>query len=146
MFNKTLVIGIIILFIGLSSTPSISRNIYEYRNEEFIKDYGNSPLQVTITKPTNGIYSNDHKIFPFFVPLILCAPISIVVEVIPDDSGMDRIEFFIDGLLQETVTGSGPQYAFCLSWGPFSKINVKVIAYTLNETASDEITIWRIFK
>lgn len=146
MLNKTLVIGVIILFFTMCYIPCISGAIDKSRNKETANDYNNSPLEVTITKPQNGIYCNNLKILPFIVPLILCGAISIWAEVVPDDSGMDRIEFYINDLLQETIQGGGPEYEFSLTWGPFSKINVKVIAYTFNETASDEITIWRIFK
>jgi len=106
----------------------------------------NSSFKVTITKPQNGIYCNNQKILPFFIPLILCGAISIVAEIVPNSSGMDRVEFYINDMPQHTVTGPGPAYVWTLTWSPFSKINVKVIAYTFNETASDEITIWRIFR
>ena len=142
-FKKALVVGIIVLFIGMSYIPSISGNIDEPIDKENVNDYENSP-QVTITKPENGMYFNNQKIFPFFVPLILCGVITIVAKV-ADGCGSDRVEFSINDVIQETVTGPGPEYEFSLTWVPFLKINVKVVAYTFNGTATDEITIWRIF-
>ena len=105
----------------------------------------NPPFEVKITQPQNGIYCKDKKILPFFVPLILYGGISIKAEVTPEYSSY-RMELYINDWLQEFVEGSGPDYVFALTWSAFSKVNIKVIAYSLNETASDEITVWRIFQ
>ena len=143
MICKTLALGVIILFIGVGVQPALAIVKQESIDYEYYKEY--TPLEVNIIKPENGIYCNNQKILPFFVPLILCGSISIMTEI-EGGSGIDMIEFYINGLLQHVVSGGGPHYEYCFSWYPFSKINVKIIVYTINESASDEITIWRIFK
>jgi len=84
---------------------------------------------------------------PFFVPLILCGAITIEVEVIPND-GWAGMEFYLNGVLQQIIIGPGPVYEISLSsWTLFSKINLEVIAFTYDgNSASDEITIWRVFR
>jgi hypothetical protein len=144
MKRKCLAVGIILLFVGLAITPKIIGTSSRIRNQEIV-DYENSTLQVIITRPENGIYFNEEKILPFCVPLILCGNITIWIEVIANGSGLDRVEFYINDLLQATIPGSGPVYSWCLSWRPFSKLNFKVIAYSFDESASDEIVIWRLF-
>ncbi len=142
---KILVIGFILLFINTRCFPAVSENIEKSRNQENANDYDNSLLEVNFTRPENGIYFYDHKILPFFVPLVLCGPITIAVTV-SNYYGMD-IEIYINGVLQDIIIGPGPTYTwgFSYSWARFSKISLNLTAYTFNETISDEITIWRIF-
>ncbi len=137
-----LIVGVILLFIGIAVQPSIAT----VQSEEKI-DIEHTPLQVTITKPENGIYINNHKVLPFFMPLILCGAVTIKVEVIPND-GWASMEFYLNGVIQEIILGPGPVYEISLSsWTLFSKINLEVIAFTYDgNSASDEITIWRIFR
>jgi hypothetical protein len=142
---KGLAAGIILLFIGLAIAPIISGTNNQIRNNK-PTDYDHSTLQVIFTKPENGIYCNDYKILPFPVPLVLWGPITVEV-VISNGSGLNRIEFYFNDVLLATITGPGPSYGWSASsWQPFSKIKFKVIAYSATESASDEITIWRLFR
>ena len=150
MKRKCLAIGIILLFfgtciipatLGINPVDSNGKNLPEKDLSLFQKG-----INVTFTHPENGIYFNDHKILPFYVPLVLCGNITIEV-VVSNGSGLDRVEFYVNDVLQETVYGfQVPVYEWYLSWEPFSKINFKVIAYSFNETASDDIMIWRLFR
>lgn len=150
MKTKCLAVGIILLFVGTCITPatlwinpvdSNGKNPPEKERSLFQKG-----INVTFTYPEKWIYFNDHKILPFFVPLVLCGNITIEV-VVSNGSGLDRVEFYVNDVLQETVYGfQGLVYEWYLSWEPFSKLNFKVIAYSFNETASDEIMIWRLFR
>lgn len=149
MFKKSLVCGIFVLFVGITTLPSISGGINESRDTEITNDVTYLPYQVTITSPKNGIYFNNQKILPFLMPLVLRGKITIEGEAEPVEE-IDRVEVYINGGLFEIITGSGPTYEFSLDWdgeSAFSKINVEVIAYGLDDTqVSDEITIWRIFR
>lgn len=148
IFGKGIVVALIVLFVGISVMPSISGNINESGDTEITNDVTYLPYQVTFTSPENGIYRNDQKILPFFVPLAFCGIITVEVEAEPVEE-IDRVEIYINDGLHEIITGAGPTYESSYVWEgePFSKINFKAIAYGCDNTqASDEITIWRIFR
>ncbi len=132
---KTLVIGILVLFIGVGVQSTIAINSE------------NSSFEVTITKPQRGIYFDDEKILPFIVPLILWGKISIKAEVPPEYIEMVTVEFYVKNELIETIDGPGPEFVFPFTWRLplLGRINVKVIAYSGDETAQDKITMWRLF-
>ena len=140
--NILTVVGITILLLGLAVQPSIAT----VQPKEEI-DIEHTPLQVTITKPENGIYINNHKVLPFFVPLILCGAVTVKVEVIPND-GWASMEFYLNGVLQNIIYGPGPEYEISISsYRLFSKFNLEVIVFTYDGNyASDEITIWKLFR
>jgi hypothetical protein len=77
MKRKGLAVGIILLFVGISSisTAICTATINQYG--KYLNEKECSPLRenitVTFTYPENGIYWNNHKIMPFSVPLILFA-------------------------------------------------------------------------
>ena len=74
---------------------------------EIIED--DTPPTVEITSPTNGLYINNKKIMPLPFTIIL---FGIDIEVTASDevggSGMNRVEFYIDGSLKHTA--SSPPY------------------------------------
>ena len=133
---KTLVVGVIVLFVGIGVQSTIA-----------INSENSSSFEVTITEPQRGIYCNDEKILPFIVPLILCGEISIKAEVPPEYTEMVTVEFYVNNELYATIDGPGPEFVFPFIWRlPFlGRITVKVIAYSGDEIASDRIMIWRIF-
>ena len=136
-----LIVGVIFLFVGVAVQPSVAT----VQPKEEI-DNEHPLIQVSFMKPEDGIYCNNHKILPFFIPLVLCGKISIDYKVI-NGNGMERIEFYINNVLQESIPGSGPHYGWFLSWSSFSKITFGIKAYDdYGNHASDEITIWRIFR
>ncbi|UCD13773.1 MAG: hypothetical protein JSW60_09500 [Thermoplasmatales archaeon] len=146
--KKYLAVAVILLFISVSVIPSISGNINESRNVEIVDNVEHSPLQVTFTRPENGIYCFDKKILPFPVPLILCRNVTVEAEVEPM-SEVVRIVIFINYRHHETIESPSPDYKFVYSWGgpPFSKVSFGIEAYGHNGTyANDEIIIRRIFR
>jgi hypothetical protein len=164
LFRKGLVLTILLLLIGGTVVPSISGNIQKTGDSEDVEDNGFFPMytdltlkiyftysyefiNITIISPENGIYCSNHKIFPFFVPLILCGDTpSFEISLEGSNiSEIDRVEFYIDNVLKETLH-NGPWWPV-ISWEkPFSKIKIKVITYVVDdEQGSDEILIYRIF-
>jgi len=144
LLSKMEIAFVIVLFIGIGVLPSISGNTSESRNVEIVNDVEH-PLQltVTITYPGNGIYCNNQKILPFFVPLVLYGNISMAIEIKPL-SEVDKVEFYVNGRFLGTITT--PPFEFGIIIKPFSRVTVKVIAYGIDGSQdSDEITIWRIF-
>lgn len=147
MIRKGIALVVMLLFIGICVTPSICGNIDKSMNIVTIDKFKQSPFQVSFTRPENGIYCFDRKLLPFPVPLIVCGYITVEAEIEPETE-VDRIEIFINEGLQEVIDGPGP-FDLTWEWGgpPFSKIMFRIQAYGLNATnASDEITIWRIFR
>jgi hypothetical protein len=159
MICKTLAVGIIVLFVGIILAPSISGNISKSLIEDDVDDsvifpiylditlkfyFYNLPFNVTITYPENGIYYNNHKILPFFVPLVLSGEISVYFKV---EGHFSNAEVYINGNLEGDLT---PPYDFTFGkwWGgrPFSRVRLKVIEYlNFEEYGSDEVIIWRLF-
>ncbi len=57
-----------------------------------------------------------------------------------DTSKMERVEFYFNDVLQETVTGSGPTYQWIIPYEPIPHATVKGIAYDIaGNFDSDEI-------
>jgi hypothetical protein len=140
MKRKWLAVGIILLFVGTYIIPTIAQDTQ--KSQQTVVDSG---FQIIIIKPENGIYINDYKILPFCVPLVLWRDITVELVAL-NGSGLVWIEFFINGLLKETITGSD---SWRMSCGPFSKLNIKTMGYSKDEfgnieSDSDEIVIWRL--
>ena len=80
---------------------------------------------------------------PFFMPIIV-GSINVEVEVIEPDSGINRVEFYIDNELMETDIE--PPYSWMWSKKTFSKHTIKTIAYSNLETKTpDELAVWKFF-
>jgi hypothetical protein len=55
-------------------------------------------------------------------------------------SGMDRVEFFVNDVLQETVTGAGPTYTWLIQYYPLPQVFFKATAYDIaGNFASDVV-------
>jgi uncharacterized repeat protein (TIGR02543 family) len=114
-------------------------------NAHFIVD-PNAPV-VEIIKPTKGIYFKDMKILPFIYPVVL-NEITIQANASDEDTGIERVEFYINGELKETDVTEPYQ---CL-WNEnlsnifsIKKHNIEVKAYDLTgNSASKEVDIIRV--
>ncbi len=99
-------------------------------------------FQVTIMQPENAIYLLNKKIIPFFFPLVLGRiDVEATVRFI-NQSDVDRVEFFIDNLLQSVDTTAPYQYQW--SKRSFGFHQIKVVAYQNNVSVSDEISVCKI--
>jgi len=143
--EKGLVGGIVclMLLLAVPGAGAITGNAAKLTN-----NVEHLPLSITVafTHPENAIYWNDHKIAPFFVPLVLRGPIGIECTIEPSDE-IDMVEYYVNGVL--CYINTEPPFFWpygLLTWGSFSKISFAVIAYGTGGTqGSDEITIYRIF-
>ncbi|MDH7507094.1 MAG: Ig-like domain-containing protein, partial [Candidatus Thermoplasmatota archaeon] len=87
-----------------------------------------TPPIVQIKKPINYLYFMNVEIFPLSPNLIIIiGKIDINVTAIDDDSGIDRVEFIIDGQLKKTVTTE--PYLWTWSERMFFVHNIEVVAY-----------------
>jgi hypothetical protein len=46
-------------------------------------------------------------------------------------SGVERFEFLINDVLQETITGPGPSFSWCLKYFPIKNFIIKIICYDM---------------
>ena len=108
-----------------------------------------SDITVTITYPENGLYLNNKKILPFFIPLVIRGPIGFDFEIETSPGvGIDYVEFYVNDGLQYVDNTPPFEREGLITWwkARFSHIKIKIIAYGIDcEPGSDEITIWRLF-
>lgn len=104
-----------------------------------------SNITVNITKPMeNFFYLRDTSLLPLRNKTIIYGPINITVNATAD-AGIDRVEFYIDGDLEDTDDTEPYSYR----WAPIIsfKHTIKVVAYDNDgNNASDEIEVskWRL--
>jgi len=113
---------------------------------------------VKITKPENEyLYILDNifnrpislevliHLFPFLANLTLIfGSIVVGVDASDDESGMAKVEFYIDDSFKETVTTQPYSWEW-KDWA-FLRHTIKVIAYDkAGNHASANITVWKVF-
>jgi len=69
----------------------------------FINDEDTEPPSVRITQPINALYIFNRPIVPFSIPIIIKG-VTIEVDADDNESGIERVEFYIDGELQNNDT------------------------------------------
>jgi hypothetical protein len=147
MKRKWLAIGIMLLFVG-ASVPVAGNFIHK-------KTVFTADTPTIERTPSNGLYWNDRKIAEYPVLLFLHyyfkirATFSITITIDTGDSGFNTIEFYLNGLLQTTIVGPGPTYAWVynVTVTPFHhSLTLGIKAYIFDgEIFSDNVTIYRLF-
>lgn len=103
--------------------------------------------EIKIVKPENALYIMDFKIRKFlFRKSLIFGSINIEINTFDDDSGINRVEFFIDGDLKANITT--PPYTFKWSREKISLIkhrhSIKVFAFdNFGNNNSDEMIVWK---
>ena len=111
--------------------------IIEKKNNDTI------PPVVRIIKPVNALYLNNKKIFFLFKPFII-GDIDIEVYAADHESGMDKVEFYIDDILQETIKSY--QYIWTWDRNTFFKHTIKIVAYdNAGNINSTELKVKKFF-
>jgi hypothetical protein len=111
----------------------------------FTQEGGDStPPLVKIIKPLNAIYIFNKPILPFRMPIVIQS-ITIEVNASDNQSGIDRVEFYIDGVLK----GNDSSAPYSYDWNEIrsGKRTIKVTAYdNAGNSASAEMLVfkWRI--
>lgn len=99
-------------------------------------------FQVTIIRPENGIYVRNAKILPFFTSLVFGAiDIEATIQQV-NTSQVDRFEFYIDNELKAIDTE--PPYSWQWNIRSFGAHLVKVVGYSHEDSAADELKAWKI--
>jgi len=100
-----------------------------------------TPPNIEIIKPVNGLYLGNNRIISLNVTFIIGA-IDIDVNATDDGSGINRVEFFIDETLQETVDSI--PYKWTWDNTVFFKHTIMVTAYDNAENSkSIEMSVWK---
>jgi len=95
--------------------------------------------QMKVLKPENAIYLFDHKLLPFFVPIAI-GKINIETFAFNVENGIDKVEFYMDDELKQTVTNE--PYAWMWNEPAFFRHNLRIVAYdTIGRNATRELTI-----
>jgi parallel beta-helix repeat protein len=103
------------------------------------------PPVVSITKPTKALYIRDSEIIPFCVTIII-GSIQIWPYAIDNETGLKRLELYIDDELKETFTGVPRSWL----WDERTPMKIKhIIRLTgcdhAGNSESAEIMVWRFF-
>ncbi len=126
-------------------------SVYETRSDtwSFTTEVDDTPPTVSITRPEKGLYIFDRKIkiLPRFIrPALIIGRITIEANATDEDSGIERVEFYINGKLKGNDT-SAP-YEFLWERDRirlFHIFVIKVIAYDLNGAEASDKMIVRKF-
>jgi len=104
----------------------------------------NEPPNIEIISPRQGfLYFLNREICPFFITLII-GKITIEVNTSDDQSGVDKVEFYIDNDLMETDFSS----PFSFTWDRFVffKHTIKAVSYDIfGNNIYDIMEVWRFF-
>lgn len=98
-----------------------------------------TPPLVEIIKPINALYIFDRPYFKLGSP-ILTTMQNIVVNATDNESGVNRVEFYINGVLE----GNDTAMPYTYLWNKFlsGKSTIKVIAYdNAGNSASKELQV-----
>ena len=89
-----------------------------------------TPPTVTITRPVNSLYFVNLEIIPLSSAIII-GRIEVTVNATDDDSGIDRVEFYVNDQIRYT----DPEEPYSWMWTDwvFSSFVIKVIAYDKEE-------------
>ena len=130
---------------GSTNPTSITMNGNRAVTANFTKEgEDTTPPLVKIVKPGNAFYIFNKEILPFRMPIIVQS-VTIEVNASDNQSGMNRVAFYIDGILKGNDTSKPYSY----DWKELrsGKHTIKVTAYdNAGNNASAEILVfkWRL--
>jgi hypothetical protein len=101
----------------------------------------NTDPEMKLVKPENGLYFFNKRLIPLSRTVII-GPLTIKLDA-SDNSGIEKVEFYIDSDLMETVTGSLEWYMNIPLKGRHT-LSVKVYDYAGNEV-SQSLDILKLF-
>ncbi|UCF12932.1 MAG: hypothetical protein JSW06_01410, partial [Thermoplasmatales archaeon] len=96
---------------------------------------------VKIITPENAIYVLDRKFLAFYFPIIFIG-VTIEVDAIDNESGIERVDFYIDGELKDSDNDA--PYSWVWKDATVRKHTIKVTAYDeAGNSDSQEISVWK---
>jgi hypothetical protein len=137
---------------GIFKIKVKAKDIYEYESEwsdpfTIIIEEVNNPPTVKITKPERALYFFNQRILPRFIrPAKIIGPITIEADAENEDSGIDKVKFYING--KEIGNDSTEPYTCKWKWNRprlFHWFIIKVIAIDkTGKTAEDKMIVRKI--
>ena len=94
-------------------------------NQEAIKSFCCIDMDQQPPEINNQIKAKIYRLIP------LTYEITLPTGYWDNCSGPERIEFLINDILQETVTGPGPTYQFIFIYYPIPNFSIKIICYDM---------------
>ena len=106
-----------------------------------------TPPTIKIIKPEKGVYFRDKKILPRFIGLpLVIGKITIEAEAIDEDSGIEKVEFFINNKLKGTDTSEPYEYIWTRDrLKLFHIFSIEVKAYNNDGLTSEDSMIVKKF-
>jgi PKD repeat protein len=103
-----------------------------------------TPPYGTITRPlAKSLYLGNRKVLPFPITLLI-GSINVTVDASDNDSGVNSVKFYLNGVLKSTDTT--PPYNWVWSERAFGRYTIFVEAFDVaGNSATDERTVWRFF-
>jgi hypothetical protein len=100
-----------------------------------------SSVQLQITKPDKGLYLHDHRLFSLPAPVCI-GPVTVETSAVSAHAGIDKVEFYLDGMLQSTVWAEPFQWTW--STPAWLHHQLSVVAYNdQNMSTMRNLTVWK---
>ncbi|MBN1861239.1 MAG: hypothetical protein JW840_07245, partial [Candidatus Thermoplasmatota archaeon] len=131
---------------GTENPDTITMNGNKTVTAHFIYTLNDTtPPLVELAKPLNGFYIFNKFILPFRMPIIV-QMVTIEVNASDNESGMDHVEFIIDGMVQNNDTTSPYSYDWRELRSGKHTIQVKAYDKAGNSAVSPEVLVfkWRL--
>jgi hypothetical protein len=103
-----------------------------------------TPPTIEITKPINALYLMNKQIMPLAGGILIIGKIDVNVTATDADSGVDRVEFYVNNQLMENDTEA--PYSWLWSDRAFFRQTLRVVAFDKeNNYTPLEIEVWKFF-
>jgi hypothetical protein len=103
-----------------------------------------TPPTLVITKPIYALYFMNKEIMLLKERTLIIGKIDVNVNATDDDSGMDRVEFYVNNKLQANDTTA--PYSWLWSQWVFGKRTLTIKAFDKEgNSASQDIEVWKFF-
>jgi len=133
---------ILMVFVQTMDSPSDYYCYYDFAPNDV---YDQSPPDVSFIKPEKGIYMFNKKLMKSFgrMKSIIIGKITIIAQATDDESGIYKVDFYIDNeLVKSDYT---PPYEYEWKERSFGRHSIKIVAYdNADNQASRELTVIKI--
>ena len=137
MNKKIITIGTAAIFIGTFFLSCV--------NAQTVRNNDTTPPIVSISQPGNAIYIMGIRTIPFVRPIII-GSIQIWFWAEDDESGLNRIEIYIDYDLKASFTTVPKSWLWCEITPITLRHKLQLIAYdNAGNNATFELNVWKFF-
>ncbi len=104
-----------------------------------------TPPTLVITKPKNALYFLNREIIPLANGTLIIGPIDVDVTATDNDSGIDRVEFYVN---DQILQGSDTTAPYSWLWNKRALFRQTLIVKAFDKEGnvnSKEIEVWKFF-